>query len=127
MLNIRLPSTVLLALALLSACTVPSYTRGSAEYEATGDEIVTIQVTNDLLSEAKVYLAQSAVRRQLGTVRTGRTGQFTIPARLICGFDMRLSIATIDGTTSYASEEFVARPGEVLAFKLTGSGAFRGR
>ena len=124
MLNTRMQLT-LLALALLPGCTLPSYARGSAA--VTGNEAVTIEVSNDLLSEAKVYLARSVVRRQLGTVLAGRTGQFTVPAGLICGFDVRLSIATIDGTASYASEEFVAQPGDVLTFKLTGSGAFRGR
>lgn len=126
MLNTRMQLT-LLALALLPGCTLRSHARGSAAYAATGNEAVTIEVSNDLLSEAKVYLARSVVRRQLGTVPAGRTSRFTVPAGLICGLDVRLSIATIDGTASYASEAFTVWPGDALTFKLTGSGAFRGR
>ncbi|HEX7020417.1 MAG TPA: hypothetical protein VF159_10420 [Gemmatimonadaceae bacterium] len=117
----------LVALALLPGCTRQSYMQGSAAYAAPGKEPITIEVSNDLRSEAKVFLARSVVHRQLGTVLAGRTSRFTVPAGLISGFDVHLTIATMDGTTSYASEEFVAWPGEVLTFKLTGSGAFRGR
>ena len=126
MLNTRKQLT-LLALALLPGCMPPSHARGSAASAATGNDAVTIEVSNDLLSEAKVYLARSVVRRQLGTVPAGRTSRFTVPAGLICGLDVRLSIATLDGTTSYASEEFTVWPGDALTFKLTGGGAFRGR
>lgn len=126
MLNTRKRLT-LLALALLPGCVPPSHARGSAASAVTGNDAVTIEVSNDLLSEAKVYLARSVVRRPLGTVPAGRTSRFTVPARAICGFDVRLSIATLDGTASYASEEFKVWPGDALTFKLTGSGAFRGR
>jgi hypothetical protein len=126
MLNTR-KLLILLALALLPGCAPPSQARGSAASAATGTDAVTIEVSNDLLSEAKVYLARSVVRRELGSVPAGRTGRFTVPARAICGFDVRLSIATLDGTASYASEEFTVWPGDALAFKLTGGGALRGR
>lgn len=117
----------LAAFALLSGCVVPSSTRGNAwgENVASGTGAVTIEVTNELASEAKVYLLQSAERRMLGTVLAQRTNRFSVAARVICGFEVRLFMVPADGSHGYTTEGFVTWPGQRLTFKLEGNGAFR--
>ena len=117
----------LFALALISGCAAPSSIR---ENTWAGDlegrtGAVTIEVTNNLVSEAKIYLLRSSERRMLGTVLAQGTSRFTVPARAICGFDVSLAVAPIDGSLGHTSEEFVTWPGQVLAFKLEGNGTFR--
>lgn len=115
------------ALALISGCAAPSSIRGNTwgGDVASRTGAVTIEVTNDLVSEAKVYLLRSSERRMLGTVLPQRTNRFSVPAPVICGFDVSLAVAPIDGSPGYITEEFVTSPGQVLTFKLKGNGAFR--
>ena len=116
------------ALALAAGCALSLGTReASAPSDADGaaTEAVTIELSNGLLSEARVYLVRSAARRPLGIVRAQGTGRFTVPARVICGLDVRLVVAAVDGSASYATEEFATWPSESLRFKVVANGAFR--
>lgn len=117
----------LFALAVSSGCAVPSSIRGNTwgGDVASPAGAVTIEVTNGLVSEAKIYLLRSSERRMLGTVLAQRTSRFSVPARVICGFDVSLAVAPIDGSPGYTTEEFVTLPGQVLTFKVEGSGTFR--
>lgn len=124
---LRRMSLTLSALALISACAAASSIRGNTwgGDVASRTGTVTIEVTNDLVSEAKIYLLRSSERRMLGTVLAQRTSRFSVPARVICGFDVRLAVAPIDGSPAYTTEEFVTRPDQILTFKLEGNGTFR--
>lgn len=123
----RCTSLALFALALISGCALPSSVRGNTR----GGDVpsrtgaVTIEVTNDLISEAKIYLQRSSERRVLGTVLAQRTGRFSVPANAICGLDVSLAVAPMDGSPGYSTEQFVTWPGQVLTFMLKGNGAFR--
>lgn len=124
---LRCMPLALFALALISGCAVPSSIRGNTW---TGDVEgrtgpVTIEVRNNLVSEAKIYLLRSSERRMLGTVLAQGTSRFSVPAGVICGFDVSLAAAPIDGSPGHTSEEFVTWPGQVLTFKLEGNGTFR--
>jgi len=115
------------ALGLLSACAAQPFIRENSYDRDVPSRMdaVSIEVTNDLGSQAKIYLVRSSERRMLGTVDAQRTRRFSVPARAICGFDVHLAVAPVDGSPGYTTEEFVARPGQRLTFKLEGREAFR--
>jgi hypothetical protein len=124
---LRCTPLTLFCLGLISGCAVHSSNRGNTwgGDVASRTGAVTIEVTNDLISEAKIYLLRSSERRMLGTVPAQRTSRFSVPARVICGLDVTLAAAPLDGSPGYTSEEFVTWPGQVLTFKIKGNGTFR--
>src|SRR5215467_10471497 len=115
------------ALGVLIGCAVPSSIRGNSWNEdvAIRTDAVTIEVTNELVSEAKIYLVRSSERRMLGAVVAHQTSRFTVPARVIGGFDVRLVVTPIDGSPGYTTEDLMTRPGQTIAFRLERNGVFR--
>lgn len=124
---VRFTRSTLFALAVLSGCAPAPSIRGNTwdGDVGSGTGSVTIELTNDLTSEAKVYLVQSSERRMLGTVLAQRTRRFSLPANVICGRDASLAVAPIGGSSAYTTEGFVSWPGQVLVFHVKDNGAVR--
>ena len=112
----------LVGIALLSAC---AHSGAFQSSDAKLSGTVTIEVTNGLMTDARVALDRTSGHWTLGSVRAGETVRFSVAERIICGFDAWISVKSLDGTSNFASETFVTWPGQTLKFALRPTGALR--
>jgi hypothetical protein len=108
---------VALALGLSTAACAPTTTAG-AGFVQPGRQ-TSVEVTNHNWQQVVVYLEAGGMRHRLGTVNTGRTESFHLPASAHVGAgSVRLIADPIGSAQVYTTEPIPVRRGQAVEFTV---------
>lgn len=118
-------STFALAVGSASACASAPTSGPAWSGNDSATERVTLVVENLVWSDMVVYSSVSGNRTRLGTVVTGQTRRFRLPAYHAFATDLELVADPIGSRQEYVSGRIVASPGQEVKWILHRSAAAR--
>lgn len=97
--------TAALVLALLAGCVTGG--QGNDTADTTLDRAPRIRVHNDNWANVTVYAVREGLKIRLGTVTTGRSATFELPAMMRHAADVRLRVEPLASSAAYVSPVLV--------------------
>jgi hypothetical protein len=118
----------LIAVALVSGAVLGGMACGSTAKQnsvstvptASNQAPITMQITNDHPQDVDVYVTDGGDRLRLGTVSTGQTQTFTVPAAAThAGSQLRVVVHPIGGGGDFSTGRVLVSPGDEVNLTVT--------
>jgi hypothetical protein len=106
------------ALLLLAMLVTASCARSRKNRQNAVDEPTIVVVENNNWLETTVYALRSGTRLRLGTVPTGKTLEFTLPAGFTTGASIQLIADPIGTSRTFRSEMLAVGPGRQVQLRV---------